>query len=338
MPAEVYSLHGSGASALSAAQPEKKRTLKYEKNMKRPVDENAPKKPLSAYFQWAAGARSKVADEVPDGNLQEITKKLGSMWRELPKEEKTEWEQKYKKQQAIYQNLMTAYKLTSNHSAFEETWKKYQINQTYKPYTRDENAPKKALSAYMIFATDTRPEFSDKNPDAKQSEIMKLIGAAWKDTSEKKKQPYEKRAKEAAAQYLKDKEAYQNSDKYKKYVEDKKNYELRMKAKRERLVKQGIKAKASNLASPAGSGATPNPKRRKTNSKAAAKSKKTSSSKKKKSAPKKVPSAKVAPVKKKKKSAAKSSKKKGSKKKVSKDKKKSERKKAKKNARTKSKK
>jgi len=341
MPAEVYSLHGSGASGLASARPEKKRSLKYEKNMKRPVDANAPKKPLSAYFQWAAVSRAKVVEECPEGNLPEITKKLGAMWRELPKDQKSEWEEKSKKQQSVYLNLLAAYKMTSDHSEFEKSWNEWQINETCKPFKKDENAPKKSLSAYMIFATDKRPEIADKNPDSKQAEIMKIIGAAWSELNEKQKLPYEKRAKEASKKFAEDKEAYLQTETFKKYVEEKKEYELRMKAKRERLIK-GMKPKAAP--SPAGSGISPKPKRRKTTEVVEKPKKKTSAGKKKKkSAPKKAPpSAKVAPKKQgKKKSQPKKSspaKKKASKKKVSKDKKKSEKKKAKKNARTKSKK
>jgi len=343
MPAEVYSLHGSGASGLASARPEKKRALKYDKNLKRPVDANAPKKPLSAYFQWAAVSRAKVVEDCPEGSLPEITKKLGAMWRELPKDEKSEWEEKSKKQQSVYLNLMAAYKMTSAHAEFEKSWNEYQINETFKPFKKDDNAPKKSLSAYMIFAMDKRPEVAEKNPDSKQAEIMKLIGAAWSEFDDKQKAPFEKRAKEASKKFLEEKEAYQKSENFKKYVEEKKEYELRMKAKRERLIK-GTKPKA--VPSPAGSGISPKPKRRKTTEKIAAeKSKKKSSAskKKKKSAPKKAPpSAQVAPKMAKKKSLPKKSSgsksKQASKKKVSKDKKKSEKKKARKNARTKSKK
>lgn len=281
MPAEVFSLHGHGAASLDSVKPQKKRVLKYEKGAKRPVDENAPKKPLSAYFQWAADNRKKVAKG--NDNLAEITKKLGEMWRNLAADKKSKYETKAKKEQEAYKRLMAAYKLTSKFKDHEQKLQEYQIMMTLKPFRKDENMPKRALSAYMLFQQEKRPSIVEANPDAKVTEIMKLCAAAWKELSEKDKEPYVKKSKKASEKHAKDLEKYKTSKKHQQYLAEKKEYEAKMKVKRENLQKKKEKSAA---VTGAGSGASPNPKRRRTAPEEKPK-KKTSEPKKKTSEPKK---------------------------------------------------
>jgi len=277
MPAEVFSLHGTGAAGLESVKPEKKRVLKYEKGAKRPVDEQAPKKPLSAYFQWAADNRPKIAKKNKDLGLTEITKKLGDMWKNLPADKKSKYEEKAKKEQNAYKCLLGAYKLTSAHKKFEKELRDYQIMMTYKPFRKDENMPKRALSAYMLFQQEKRPSLVEEHPDAKVTEIMKLVAEAWKELSEKDKEPFQKKSKQLAAKHAKELEKYKTSKKYQEYLADKKEYEAKMKTKREKLEKDESKAQAKLGA---GSGASPKPKRRKTDAKKEEPKAKTSASKK----------------------------------------------------------
>jgi len=290
MPAEVFSLHdGKG---LKSVMPEKKRVLKYDKSAKRPVDANAPKKPLSAYFQWANDNRAKVSKKSKDLSVTELTKKLGEMWKNLPTDKKTKYEEKAKKEQATYKSLMACYKLTSDHQQFEKSLREYQIMMTLKPFRKDENAPKRALTAYMVFQKEKRPSIVEKNPDAKVTDIMGLCAAAWKALTDKQKEQFQKKSKKLAAQHEKEMAKYKNSKKHLEYLAAKKEYEDQMKAKRVKLEKAEAKLMAG-----AGSGASPKAKRRKTDATTTEKpkpKKKTSNPKKpkkpepkKKSAPKK---------------------------------------------------
>ncbi|KAL7411578.1 high mobility group box domain-containing protein [Mrakia frigida] len=73
---------------------------------------------------------------------------------------------------------------------------------------KDKNAPKKALSSYMIFSQEQRAKVKEDNPSATFGELGKLLGAKWKGLSDGEKQPYvdladkdKIRASEAAAAY-----------------------------------------------------------------------------------------------------------------------------------------
>ncbi|KAI8609794.1 high mobility group box domain-containing protein, partial [Chytriomyces sp. MP71] len=66
---------------------------------------------------------------------------------------------------------------------------------------KDPNAPKKAVSAYLLFANDNRARIKEENPSATFGEIGKYLGAEWKEASEAVKQKY-------AALQEKDKQRY----------------------------------------------------------------------------------------------------------------------------------
>lgn len=69
---------------------------------------------------------------------------------------------------------------------------------------KDPNAPKKALSAFMIFSTDKRAQVLADNPGIAFTDVAKKIGELWKQATADDKAPYEERARQ-------DKERYKNA-------------------------------------------------------------------------------------------------------------------------------
>ena len=66
---------------------------------------------------------------------------------------------------------------------------------------KDPSQPKRAKNPFMLYSAAMRSSFKDDNPDAKPTEIVKMLGAAWKELSEKEQEPYQMEA-------AKDKERY----------------------------------------------------------------------------------------------------------------------------------
>ena len=96
--------------------------------------------------------------------------------------------------------------------------------------------PKRGLSAYMYYTADVRPKFKEENPDAKMTDLTKLMGAKWKTLSDEDKAPYEEKAKEDKARYEKEKkewEANKKTDKEKAAVAAKAAAEAEAKATKE---------------------------------------------------------------------------------------------------------
>ncbi|KAJ2553546.1 Non-histone chromosomal protein 6 [Coemansia sp. RSA 1933] len=72
-------------------------------------------------------------------------------------------------------------------------------------HKKDPNAPKRALSAYMFFSQANRASVQEANEGVSFGQIGKLLGAKWKEMSEKEKEPYTKKADNDKARYAKDK-------------------------------------------------------------------------------------------------------------------------------------
>ena len=78
-----------------------------------------------------------------------------------------------------------------------------------KKKAKDPNKPKRAMVAFMYFSIDRRETLKKQNPEAKITEISKLLGETWRGMSDKDKAPYEKKAATDKARYEKEMAAYE---------------------------------------------------------------------------------------------------------------------------------
>ena len=69
--------------------------------------------------------------------------------------------------------------------------------------------PKRALSAYMFYLSDVRADVTKKNPDAKNTEIVKLMAAKWNACSDAQKAKYQKLAAADVERYQKEVAQYE---------------------------------------------------------------------------------------------------------------------------------
>lgn len=61
--------------------------------------------------------------------------------------------------------------------------------------------PRQAISAYLYFASDRRPQLKYENPDFYFGELTMQIATEWKHMTEEQKQPYIKLAKADKERY-----------------------------------------------------------------------------------------------------------------------------------------
>lgn len=73
---------------------------------------------------------------------------------------------------------------------------------------KDPNAPKRSLSAYMIFANEQRENVRDENPGITFGQVGKVLGKLWKELDEKQRTPYEAKAAEDKKRYEDEKANY----------------------------------------------------------------------------------------------------------------------------------
>ncbi|KAJ1344690.1 hypothetical protein BSLG_000213 [Batrachochytrium salamandrivorans] len=73
---------------------------------------------------------------------------------------------------------------------------------------KDPDAPKRPLSAFMIFSKENRPRIREENPEASFGELGKLLGAAWRELNDKDKLIYTEKADEDKGRYERDMQSY----------------------------------------------------------------------------------------------------------------------------------
>ncbi|XP_019616304.1 PREDICTED: FACT complex subunit SSRP1-like [Branchiostoma belcheri] len=74
---------------------------------------------------------------------------------------------------------------------------------------KDPNAPKKAMTAFMIWLNATRSDLRKENPDASIGEIGKIAGEKWREMGPSDKEEWEQKAKEDKERYKAAMEEYE---------------------------------------------------------------------------------------------------------------------------------
>jgi len=96
------------------AEHKKKMDRKHYKK-----DPNAPKRPPSAYMIYISEVRDKVVKENPGIEVNDVLKKIGSLWRNLDKKEEAKYQKKAEKLRAKYEKELTAYQKTDGYKAHQ---------------------------------------------------------------------------------------------------------------------------------------------------------------------------------------------------------------------------
>jgi len=78
---------------------------------------------------------------------------------------------------------------------------------------KDPNAPKRALSAWIIYTNEMRPKFKSDNPEKSTTELTTLMSQEWRNMTNEDKKKYTDLADVDKQRYMKEKEEYEsNSD------------------------------------------------------------------------------------------------------------------------------
>ena len=172
--------------AISAGIPKKVRSTSSPKE-KKLKDENAPKRPKSAYMFFSEKKRAEIREEQPDLKMTEISKVIGERWKEVSPESKAKYVKKAEKDKERYQEELKDYVRPSDEVLLEQ--KGNQKKKRGKPSSGDkkkrakkpEGAPKGAKSAYMFFCAAKRDEVKEAFPEYKMTEVSKELGRMWKE-------------------------------------------------------------------------------------------------------------------------------------------------------------
>lgn len=165
----------------------------FASSKKKKKDKDAPKKAKSSYIFYCMDKRAELKNKDPSLSANQLTTKLGQMWKELSEKDKKKYEDLAKKDKERYSGEMSQYTPppTSDDDATPSKKKK-----------REQTGPKRPMSAYLYFCKDMREVLKKEKPELKANEATSEIGARWKALSEDQKKPYE-------ARHLVDKQRYE---------------------------------------------------------------------------------------------------------------------------------
>jgi len=214
----------------------------FGKRSKKPVDDNAPNRVLSAYFLFANKMRPQVMKKHEGASMAIVGKEIARLWKKASSSDKAPFEKKATADKKTYASKMEKYQKTSNYKKHQMRMLAWKIHETKKPFRKDENAPKRSLSAYMLYAGSVRKQIVKENPDIAVSEVMGEQSVMWKALGNSERQKWVDKAAAEKKKYDTKLARYMKTADYQKYVEERDAYKGEMKEKRNKLM--GVKKRA----------------------------------------------------------------------------------------------
>jgi high mobility group protein B1 len=164
-----------------------------------------PKRPMSSYMLWMKDNRANIVKEIGTKDIGPVGKAAGEKWNALSDKEKKTYNEKADKLKAGYEKDLKAF---TDAGGVVQARK----SKTAEKAKKDPNAPKRPLSAYILFSMDERPRIVKKlGKDAKVTEVTKALGEVWQTLSDEKQKPYQEKAAKAKKEYMKELEMYKAS-------------------------------------------------------------------------------------------------------------------------------
>lgn len=211
----------------------------FGKGTKKPVDDHAPKRALSAYFLFSNKMRPQLLKDHAGEPVSVIGKEISVLWNKLSAGEKAPFEKKSAAEKKTYHAKLAKYQKTSNYKKHQMNMLAYKIYVTKKPFRKDPNAVKRPLSAYMIYSSVVRKQIVKDNPDHSVVQVIKEQSAMWNALGDSEKKKWSEKAAAEKKKYEGKLAKYMKTSNYKKYIEERDQYKADMKIKRNKLM--GIK-------------------------------------------------------------------------------------------------
>lgn len=175
-----------------------------EKERKKKEDDMTvkPKQKSSCYMQFAI-SRQRELREQTGMKPTDLAKQIGEEWQNLTEAQKKPFDALAKKDAVRYEKEM---KQLETHGYFvnKDGVKSTDLlkNGKVREYPEGSLMPKKPQAGYFQFISEQRAIVVKKNPEAKITEIAKMLGEMWTKLTEVKKKPFNQK-------YEQDKDRYQ---------------------------------------------------------------------------------------------------------------------------------
>ncbi|XP_071953553.1 transcription factor A, mitochondrial-like isoform X2 [Antedon mediterranea] len=161
-----------------------------------------PKRPGNSFIQFCKETRPDIMEQNPDIPLQEIAKKLGDLWRELPEEEKHTYTQQAKDLEEQFQLEQKDFKSSLTESELEEMKVEKKHKRQQKARRREKallkrlEKPKQPRSAFIYYVISRAPEMHEFKTDT-----MTKFSQDWKTLTEEEKDVFREKANADTERY-----------------------------------------------------------------------------------------------------------------------------------------
>ena len=158
---------------------------------KKAAKDAEPKKNKSAYQWFCEANRPRVAEANAEATPAEVTALLGAEWKELAEEVKQEHVLKAEEDKERYVKECAEAGIEIKASKADKA-------------DDESKGPKKPTTPYFAYCAAQRASFKEQHPEAKVTELAKLMGAAWKELGAEEKAKYEAEAAADKERYAKE--------------------------------------------------------------------------------------------------------------------------------------
>jgi len=173
-------------------------------------DPSAPKRNMSAYLLYQNAMREEFKSINPGMTFGQLAKYTSAMYSELPPAEKETWVARAEADKARYLHELANYvappgfdpKGDAIVSSLQKSGRKG------KP-EKDPNAPKRNMSAYLLYQNAMREQFKRENPGMTFGQLAKYTSHMYKNLTPEEKATWEARAAQDKARYNAEIAAYQ---------------------------------------------------------------------------------------------------------------------------------
>lgn len=137
----------------------------------------APRRFKSAYMFYSTTKHKSIRKEDHGKKLQttDVAKMVAQAWKNLPPDEREEWEEMARRDKARYELEKTMY---------TGPWK---VPATKARSQKDPNAPKRPMSAFLSYSNSKRAHVKSSNPDIGNAEVSRVLAKMWKEAPEEER-------------------------------------------------------------------------------------------------------------------------------------------------------
>mmetsp|Transcript_5836 Transcript_5836/g.8878 ORF Transcript_5836/g.8878 Transcript_5836/m.8878 type:complete len:397 (-) Transcript_5836:219-1409(-) len=170
---------------------------------KSPRDPGAPKRNMSAYLLYQNAMRDQFKALNPGMTFGQLAKYTSAMYAEMPPAEKEAWMARAEADKARYLHELASYVPPPGYDAKGDALSATpgKSSSSRSKGEKDANAPKRNMSAYLLYQNAMRDQFKRENPGMTFGQLAKYTSHMYKNLTPEEKAMWDARAAQDKARY-----------------------------------------------------------------------------------------------------------------------------------------